>query len=109
MTKIEHQKLFSLEYQVPHKTLENPVCIGIFNNDGWGAVRAVEQADRLREILNKAEIRFSAVNREPPIEISIEEEDFSKLEALEPSDFEGIDKGLNPSQFPSFPIIVDSR
>ncbi len=70
-----------LEHQVLKSTLENPIRIAIIDNDGIGGDIRQRMANQLCKNLNATGIKFAATDRQPPIEIFVEEEDQEKVEA----------------------------
>lgn len=71
-----------LEHQVLSQTLKNPTRIAFFYNDGFSTDVATKNADGLREQLNGARIKFTAIDHQPPIEILVEQEDLKQVKKL---------------------------
>lgn len=81
----------SFENQVLFKTLINPKLIAIFDNDGIGAEARIVQADKLRGDLNKAGIKFAAIDYSPPIKIyigAVDLREFNKTGIRVPTQFD---------------------
>lgn len=64
---------------VKEATLEDPVNVGIFHNDGFGRREAMEAAKVFCNNLDAAGIKFAAVDQCPPIYVKIEKKDLSKV------------------------------
>ena len=65
--------------RVLYKTIEKPVDVGIFHNDGFFSA-AEDDCRSFCERLDSAGIKFSVVNHSPPIIVSITEADLLEME-----------------------------
>lgn len=77
-----------LKFQVLHEELRKPVIVRIFDSDpkSYSGHAGRKAADELRKRLDDLKIKFSAVDCEPPIKISVAKKDLLRVRKA------GIDK-----------------